>query len=689
MPAATEGLPVPREARSDDAVVVGPPGPLIATERRSGPPSDRGIAEAKKRPQSLVNRARSVGPEMAAVLASPVILFYAFRLRAMSSAGGVPDPGLHSSYIWDPRDTFLRSVPRPLSPALQQYLGPPAAYLREGAQTGFLVPARLADLAFGALPAFFLFLYMLALVAVVPTYVLLKRLYGVGAGALAIVVIMSAPVIITAWGTDFPDSAEVSYLIGGFACLVMPATSRRAQVGWTAAAGTLFTLSVWALASSALLIGASLVVWVLVRTVRARRWLLPDIAILGTVFIIVTGVLAPVWWALSGQPDYLLTTVRSLRFLMTKAQEELWHSSSWRWATYDNYLLVLPAVALAWLATFCRSHRSVPLATLTLGGAAIAQLVVAAYAQFFDRVEILENHYFSSGLWATSTLVLVLVVAELTSTFARRGFLRYVPAALAAAVAFGSEAAPQVPAFRWVSPGLCLVAVVVAAALCGRATSSRTAIAVANGSAAACAVVVMAALFVLTIAPSPSLALTRGIVPDPPAGYEGALGGSATKYIAFYQLAADVRGFVPNASYSGEQLLICWSIETSMTLEIVSIYHAGPNIVPGFCPAKIGRDAVQEIVSRKSAQLLVVDIARLDIGALMTRLRGLSPELVRHAVFRSGGYAAGVWLIQFPRYLENPRPRLSQPSIANTAHGDGTVLPAAFASAQEVRGLPT
>ena len=655
MSAATEDLPVLREVPPDDAPLVGPPGPLHASERRSESPSNSGIAEANRLPKSLI-KARSLGAEMVAVLASPVILFYAFRLRAMSSAGGVPDPGLHTSYIWDPQDTFLRFAPKLLSPVLQQYLGPPAAYLREGARTGFLVPARLAYLAFGAVPAFFFFRYMLALVAVVPTYLLLKRLYGRGAGALAIVVILSAPVIITAWGTDFPDSAEVSYLIGGFACLVMPASSRRAQIGWTAAAGVLLTLSVWALASSALLIGASLVVWVLVRAVRARRWLLSDIAVLATVFIIVTGVLAPVWWALSGQFDYLLTTVRSLRFLMTGAQEELWHSSSWRWATYDNYLLVLPAVALAWLATFCRSHRSVPSATLTLGGAAIAQLVVAAFAQFFDRVEILENHYFSSGLWAISTLVLVLLIAELTSTFARRSFLRYVPAVLAAAVALGSEAAPQVPAFRWVSPGLCLVAVVVVIALCGRATSSRAAGAVADASAAACAVVVMAALLVLTIAPSPSLALTRGIVPDPAAGYDGALGGSATKYIAFYQLAADVRGFVPSATYPGEQLLVCWSIETAMTLEILSIYHAGPNILPGFCPAKIGRDAIQEIVSRKAAQLLVVDIARLNIGTLMTRLRWLSPELVRHAVFRSGGFAAGVWLIQFPRYLETRAP---------------------------------
>jgi hypothetical protein len=650
MPAAIEGPPT--EAPAGDGAEMGSARPLVASDRRSGLPSNAGVPEAEKPPPSSFDRARSRGTEMVAVLASPVVLFYALRLRAMSSAGGVPDPGLHTSYVWDPRDTFLRWVPKLLNPALQAYLGPPAAYLREGARAGFLVPARLAFLAFGALPGFLFLRYVLALVAVVPAYLLLKRLYGPGAGALGIVVIMSAPVIITAWGTDFPDSAEVSYLIGGLACLVMPAASRRAQLGWTAAAGTLLTFSVWALASSALLIAATLVVWALVRFARSRRWLLPDIAVLGTAFIIVTVVLAPIWWGLSGQFDYVLNTVRSLKFLMTAAQEELWHSSSWRWATYDNYLLVLPAVALAWLVTFARSHRSVPSATLVLGGAAIAQLAAAAYAQFIGRVEILENHYFSSGLWATSTLALVLVVAELTSTFTRRSLLQYVPAAIAAAVALGSEAAPQVPAFRWSWPGLCLVGVVVLVALCGRATLSWADGPVAGGSAAACAVVLMAALLVLTTAPSPSLALTRGVVADPSAGYEGALGRSATKYVAYYQLAADVRGFVPNASYRGEQLLLCWSIETSMTLEILSIYHAGPDILPGFCPARIGRGAIQEIMSRKADQLLVVDIARLDIGTLMKRLRPLNPELVRHTVFWSHGYAAGVWLIQFPRYLE-------------------------------------
>ena len=352
--------------------------------------------------------------EGAAVVISPIVSFFVFRLRAMSSAGGVPDPGLHTSYIWDPRDVFLRYVPRLLDRALQARLGPPAAYLRQGSRASFLVPARLAYLGFGAVPGFFVFRYVLALVATVPAYLLLKRLYGPGAGALAVVVIMSAPVIVTAWGTDFPDSAEVSYLIGGFACLVMPAAARRSRVGWTAAGGLLLALSVWALPSSAILIGASVGAWSVVRLKHDRRWLAPDLAVLGAVVIVVTAVVALASWAIIGPVDMVTTTVRSLEFLDNPAQVLLWHSASWRWAAHDSYLLVLPAVATAWSAVFFRRGRPLPPAVLTIGAGSIAQLVVAAYAQFFNHLEILENHFFSSALWAESTLTLVLVVAELT-----------------------------------------------------------------------------------------------------------------------------------------------------------------------------------------------------------------------------------------------------------------------------------
>ena len=46
--------------------------------------------------------------------------------------------------------------------------------------------ARLGYLAFGALPGFFVRRYFLALITVVPAYLLIRRLYGIPAAAMAL-----------------------------------------------------------------------------------------------------------------------------------------------------------------------------------------------------------------------------------------------------------------------------------------------------------------------------------------------------------------------------------------------------------------------------------------------------------------------------------------------------------------------
>jgi len=578
--------------------------------------------------------------EALGVALSPALAALVLRLRLMAPSD-LPDPAMHTIYIVDPHQVFARYAAVYAS----------TARLRESARVGFLVPARLAYLAFGPAGGFFVLRYLLALIAVAPVYLLLRRVYGRPAGLVGVLVVLSSPVLVTAWGTDYPDSAVVSYAAGALACLAMPCSPRWRR-GWLAAAGVLLTAAVWSHGVAVPLVGATMVAYLAVRLMRDRAGLPGDLVLLAGVAAAVTAVLIAASAVLIGHANFIATTWQAYRYLSQPSQVTQWHSANWRWAPYVAYLLVPPAVLGGFAVAVARRGRAVATPVLMIGAMFAVQLVVYAALQFFGTVQTLEEHYFSSTLWAVVCLAFAITVAELARPLSDHPIARWLPAAVLLAVPLCYEADPHVPPFAWAPIGFILAAALIASAgaarCCGRIKSP---LATAAGLGAALVAFAGASL-VLTVAPIPAHPALPNTVFDPPPAYASALGGGWAAYLDSYRISAALPLFAGPAAYSGEQILTWWPISDgspSPFTEYAGMYHGKFNTLASNPPDLTAADRAM-LRTRRPAEVLLYDTSAASFPAALRNLGHFQPTLVRATVLRSGSLVLHVWLIRLGRY---------------------------------------
>jgi hypothetical protein len=584
--------------------------------------------------------------EALGVALSPAAAAIVLRLRLMAPST-LPDPAIHTAYIIDPNQIFARYGAFFAS----------TGRLREAARVGFLVPARLAYLAFGAVPGFFVTRYVFALVAVCPVYLLLRRLYGRPAGVAGILVVLSSPVIITAWGTDYPDSAVVAYAAGFLACLAMPCKPRSRRM-WLAAAGVLITLAVWSDGFSVGLAAGALLGYLGVRLVRDRARLLGDLALLAGVGIAVTALLAGASAVVVGHANFIAVTWRAYRFLSQPDQTRIWHSANWRWVLYVPYVLVPLAVLGAFTVAVARRRRAVPTPVLVVGAAAAGQLAVYAWMQFAGSVQSLEYYFSSSALWGAVCLVLAMTVAELAKPLDGRPLARWLPAAVLLAVPLAYEAAPHVPPFRLAPLGVILaVAMIVIAAAargCARFRSQPVAATAIGLSLAALA----GAALVLTVAPIPYHRQLPGTVPrtiEPAPPYASALGGSGTLFIDRYRIAAELPSFVGQPAYPGEQLLMWWPrLDKDTYIEDAGVVARGEINELQSQPPQLTRADQGKLSRRRPAELLLFASSAASFPAALRNLAAYRPVLMRSEELGAGPVVLHAWLIRLGVYYHPP-----------------------------------
>jgi hypothetical protein len=554
----------------------------------------------------------------------------------------LPDPSMHTIYILDPSQMFTRYAAA----------FAPTARMREGAQAGFLVIARLFYLGFGAVPGFFATRYLFALIAVVPAYVLMRRLYGIPAAVMTVLVLLSCPVIITAWGTDYPDSAVVSYVAGAVACLAMPARGLLTKRAWIAFAVVLLTLATWSHGTGAVLCVTTALVYFLVRLLRARGNLILDAVMVAVVAAASTVGLMFASRFVLGQFNFIPPTLKAAAFLRRPDQIVRWHSANWRWAPYVAYLLVPPSVVVAFALIFARRWRNIPTPQLFVGLACAGQLAAFSYLQFGYHVQALEMHFFSSTLWGTVCLTLGIVLAEMARRLWVRPVLRWLPAAIIVGVALGYEAAnPQIPAFGWWPTGAVVAAVPVVLAVVlriwNRDTSENAARRAALSLGVALGIVgVTGCLLVLTVTPRPPIPKMKGLAMagDPAPTYAMALGGSAKSYIYWYELSSELPAFVGQPRYQGEQLLMWFPWGVRQLLEPVGIFHEGFDALgPGF-PFLTSSDR-HLIGRRRPAEILLLGVKDVGFESAVGELGRYKPILLATTTLRQGNAVLYAWLV--------------------------------------------
>jgi Dolichyl-phosphate-mannose-protein mannosyltransferase len=574
--------------------------------------------------------------EALGVALSPAIAALALRLRLMAPSA-LADPAMHTTYIIGPHDVFERYAAVYAS----------TARLREGGRVGFLIPARLAYEAFGAVPGFFVFRYVLALIAVGPVYLLLRRLYGRAAGVLGILAVMSSPVVVTAWGTDYPDGAVLSYALGAMACLSMPCSRRRRA--WLAAAGVLFGLAIWSHGVAVPLAAATVVGYTGVRLLRDRAGLLVDLGLLAGAVVVVTILLIPASAAVMGYSDFISLTWQGFRYLSQPSQIGNWHSASWRWAPYVAYLLVPPVVLGGFAVAVIRRGRAVPTPVVLVGVMAAAQLAAYALLQFASSLQTLEQYFFSSTLWSGVCLALAIAIAELARPLWDRPLARWLPAAVLLAVPLAYEVGPRVPAFGWVPFGVVLAAAAIIAAAAARRGAEFRRPSTATATAGLALAAFVGATLVLTVAPIPNHPVLPGTLPenvDTPPPYAAALGGSGTIYIDRYRIATSLPAFVGPAAYRGEQLFMWWPrLANASYVEDSGMYHDGFNSLVSE-PPNLTRQDRRLLRSRCPAELLLFAGSAASFPVALTRLAAFRPTLMRTTDLRAGPISLHAWLIR-------------------------------------------
>jgi hypothetical protein len=495
-------------------------------------PAGTGDAEASTRGR------RWLGLDVLLLLGAPAFAFFALRVRPMYNFDSV-DANIYTGYAQNAPDLIMRW----------------GAGVYYWVRLGAILPERLAYLAFGAVPGFYVLRYALVLLITVPLFLLFRRLVSRAAGWLAVSLFLTSPVMYVALGSDYPDSLIFAYLPAAFVLLFMPWRGLVARlVSWTLA-GVLLALALHSQVVSAPLVAAMLVAFVVATVGRGFGRLFAAVGCVAVGGLGITAVLMLVARTWLGVTNIFSPTISNYVSLQAPEWLKLWHSSDPAWASTVPYIVVPAVVGLAWLVTLATT-RAQGLTRVETGAGAwlLLSMLVMTYMQFRGTVATLEYRLYSSSLWPPTLILLAFVLLRMVgalrsdrsrATWVTTGLVWVV--GLVASFSLLSGASPS----RTLTGAVSVVLVALTIATVVRSVALRTAV----------AGLVCLGLMFLTVSPT-SKPDGEGFSVLPQAHYDLVLGHAGDREdVVYYQLATQIVPVVGPATARG-QVAVFWGSST-------------------------------------------------------------------------------------------------------------------------------
>ncbi|HEX4578406.1 MAG TPA: hypothetical protein VH498_00240 [Candidatus Dormibacteraeota bacterium] len=590
-------------------------------EWRSLAPGDQPTGRAVAAELHAVPRSAIVGRigEVACLALAPVVVFFGLQVRAMPRISMI-DPYFYGAYALDGTSMLQRF-------GTGNYFWP---------RVGFILPDRLFITLFGPLGGFFSFRYVLALVATVPMYILFKQLFGRWAGALVVLVILTAPVVLSAWGSDYPDSSAVSYLAAGAACAFILGKTDRTQVVWAFGAGLFMGLAINSQVVAGFTIAGILVGWLLSARADPRRLTATRFASMAAGGLTATVALVFFTAVTMGQWDIFKPTVHAILQYRQPNEIALFHSSTWRWLIDDIYVLVPPALVAAWVVAAWPVFGRADISRAELGFAAATAVafVLHALAQFVAKNWTLEYYLYTSMLWA-------LVCPLLTFTVLRLARARPAPQVSRGALVLAAAALLGIPLVLRVfrdqlqlgfGVALAMTAVPAIGGLLARSTRLRR----VGSVAAVICVTAASTLLVVGVPENPTIypGQVAYFTPD----YGTALFGDGRAAVDRYAVFANLHTVVPTYQQVPGDLAMWWPAQPSQTVNVASAQYLWIlEGLPSTLPALDDATRADLVGRHPSVLVLLSDTGNeFDVAEQSLAAGGFAPHTYRDATLTSG-----------------------------------------------------